>query len=735
MKSKTWVAPKFCSLLILFLAVLTVLSGCGNGDWDQPPTSSTMTLATFSINGAPGTINEGPRAIGVTMPFGTDVTSLTPTFVTTGSSVWVGNLEQTSAVTANDFTNPVVYTVTAADGGTADYLVSVSLAPNTAKALITYSFVGFPASPAVINEVTNSITVTLPSGTDVTNLIANFATTGTSVKVNGVNQVNGSTANDFTNPVVYTVTAADASTKLYTVTVSVPAANASAKAMTAYSFAGYTGATGIINEAAKTINLTLPYGTDVSALIATYATTGTGVTVNAANQTSAVTPNDFTNPVVYTVTAADGTTADYDVSVSLAPNTAKALTTYSFVGFPASPGVINEGAKTLEVTLPSGTDVTNLIANFATTGTSVKVNGVSQVSGSTANDFTNPVVYTVTATDGTTVDYDVSVSLAPNTAKALTAYSFIGFPGSPGVINEAAKTVAVTLPSGTDVTNLVANFTTAGTNLSVDGSDQINGVTANDFTTPVDYTVTAADASTQAYTVSVSLLSDTLPQGPLPVNLGSAGNFAILAKSAISTTGATAVVGDLGISPSAASFITGFAMIADSSNTFATSPYVTGNIYAADYATPTPAMMTTAISDMEIAFTDAAGRTLPDFTELYAGDISGQTLTPGLYKWGTGVLITSAGVTLTGGADDVWIFQISQNLTVENSAIVTLSGGAQAKNIFWQVDGQATLGTAANFKGNLLTQTLISFNTGAQMTGRALAQTAVTLNATTITVP
>ena len=575
------------------------------------------------------------------MPFGTDVTSLTPTFVTTGSSVWVGNLEQTSAVTANDFTNPVVYTVTAADGGTADYLVSVSLAPNTAKALTTYSFVGFPASPAVINEVTNSITVTLPSGTDVTNLIANFATTGTSVKVNGVNQVNGSTANDFTNPVVYTVTAADASTKLYTVTVSVPAANASAKAMTAYSFAGYTGATGIINEAAKTINLTLPYGTDVSALIATYATTGTGVTVNAANQTSAVTPNDFTNPVVYTVTAADGTTADYDVSVSL----------------------------------------------------------------------------------------------APNTAKALTAYSFIGFPGSPGVINEAAKTVAVTLPSGTDVTNLVANFTTAGTNLSVDGSDQINGVTANDFTTPVDYTVTAADASTQAYTVSVSLLSDTLPQGPLPVNLGSAGNFAILAKSAISTTGATAVVGDLGISPSAASFITGFAMIADSSNTFATSPYVTGNIYAADYATPTPAMMTTAISDMEIAFTDAAGRTLPDFTELYAGDISGQTLTPGLYKWGTGVLITSAGVTLTGGADDVWIFQISQNLTVENSAIVTLSGGAQAKNIFWQVDGQATLGTAANFKGNLLTQTLISFNTGAQMTGRALAQTAVTLNATTITVP
>jgi hypothetical protein len=146
-------------------------------------------------------------------------------------------------------------------------------------------------------------------------------------------------------------------------------------------------------------------------------------------------------------------------------------------------------------------------------------------------------------------------------------------------------------------------------------------------------------------------------------------------------------------------------------------------------------MMTAAVSDMELAFTDAAGRTLPDFTELGAGDISGLTLVPGLYKWGTGVLITNAGVTLSGGANDVWIFQIAQNLTVNNSAIITLSGGAQAKNIFWQVSGQANLGTAADFKGIILSQTLISLNTGAVMNGRALAQTAVTLNATAITAP
>jgi hypothetical protein len=221
----------------------------------------------------------------------------------------------------------------------------------------------------------------------------------------------------------------------------------------------------------------------------------------------------------------------------------------------------------------------------------------------------------------------------------------------------------------------------------------------------------------------------------LPVNLGSAGDFVILAKTGVSTTGTTSVVGDIGLSPSAASFLTGFGLTADLSNTFSLSALVSGKAYASNYATPTPAKMTAAVSDMETAFNDAAGRTLPDFTELGAGDISGRTLVPGLYKWGTGVLITDAGVTLSGGANDVWIFQVAQDLTVSNSANVTLIGGAQAKNIFWQVAGQATLGTAADFKGIILSQTLISLNTGARMTGRALAQSAVTLNAAAISAP
>ena len=223
--------------------------------------------------------------------------------------------------------------------------------------------------------------------------------------------------------------------------------------------------------------------------------------------------------------------------------------------------------------------------------------------------------------------------------------------------------------------------------------------------------------------------------GPEPVNLRTAGSFVILTETGVTTTGTTTVVGDMGVSPIAATAMTGFGLVANSTNTFSTSSLVTEKVYAADYAPPTPTKMTTAISDMETAFTDAAGRTSPDFIELGGGDISGKTLLPGLYKWGTGVLITDAGITLAGGPNDVWIFQIAGDLIVNNAAKFTLIGGAQAKNIFWQVSGKATFGTTADVKGIILSQTLISMNTGATLSGRALAQTAVTLIANTITAP
>lgn len=224
--------------------------------------------------------------------------------------------------------------------------------------------------------------------------------------------------------------------------------------------------------------------------------------------------------------------------------------------------------------------------------------------------------------------------------------------------------------------------------------------------------------------------------GPEPINLRSSANFGILTKSGISTTGITAVNGNIGVSPAAATAITGFALIMDSNNQSSTTLIVTGKVYGSNYAAPTPAKMTTAVSDMETAFTEGNNLVTPaPIVGLYSGDISGRTLPAGLYKWSSGVLITNAGVTLEGGANDVWIFQISQNLTVNNSAIITLKGGAQAKNIFWVVSGQATLGSNSDFSGIILSKTLISLNTGAKVTGRLLAQTAVTLNAATVIQP
>jgi hypothetical protein len=220
------------------------------------------------------------------------------------------------------------------------------------------------------------------------------------------------------------------------------------------------------------------------------------------------------------------------------------------------------------------------------------------------------------------------------------------------------------------------------------------------------------------------------PTGAAPVDLGTAGTFVILAKAGVSTTGTTKITGNIGVSPIAASAITGFGLVADRSGAFSRSKLVTGNIYAANYAVPTPSQLTTAVGAMQTAYTNAAGRTAT-VTELGAGNIGGLTLTPGVYKWSTGVTIPT-NVTLAGGRDAVWIFQIAGTLNISSAKQVILAGGAQAKNIFWQVAGATTLGTYSTFNGTILDRTNIALQTGAVLNGRALAQTAVTLDGNTI---
>ena len=206
-----------------------------------------------------------------------------------------------------------------------------------------------------------------------------------------------------------------------------------------------------------------------------------------------------------------------------------------------------------------------------------------------------------------------------------------------------------------------------------------------------------------------------------------AGTFTILSKSGITDVAPSPIVGDVGTSP-----ISGAALLL-------TCPEVTGRIVVVNAAGPACAIndattLTAAVSDMEAAYTDAAGRTTPDFTELGAGQIGGLTLVPGLYKWGTNLSI-STDVTLSGGPDAVWIFQVAGTLNQASGTRVTLSGGAQAKNIFWQVGDSVTIGTTAHLEGVVLGKALIAMNTGATATSRLLAQTAVTLQQSAITQP
>ena len=342
---------------------------------------------------------------------------------------------------------------------------------STAKEITAFSLPTNPVANGIINETAKTINVTVPYGTNVTCLTPTVTHTGVSYTP--------TEAINFSSPVTYTVTAEDGSTQNYIVTVSV--ALNTAKAITAFTFPTNPVANGIINETAKTISITVPYGTSVTSLTPTITHTGSGISPTGAR--------NFSSPVTYTVTAADGNTQNYTVTVSIALNPAKAITVFTFPTSPVSNGVINETSKTISVTVPYGTNVTSLTPNITHTGSNYSPTG--------ARNFSSPVSYTVTAADGTTQNYTVTVSAALNPAKVITTFTFPTSPVSNGVINEIAKTISITVPHGTSVTSLTPTVTHTGASYSPTG--------ARNFSSPVTYTVTAEDGSTQNYTVTVNI--------------------------------------------------------------------------------------------------------------------------------------------------------------------------------------------------------------------------------------
>jgi len=229
-----------------------------------------------------------------------------------------------------------------------------------------------------------------------------------------------------------------------------------------------------------------------------------------------------------------------------------------------------------------------------------------------------------------------------------------------------------------------------------------------------------------------NLTNSQVRSSALKVDLGTAKDFAILSKSGITNVPPSAIIGNVGTSP-----ITGAALLL-------TCPEVSGSIYTVAAAGPLPCretnapLLTTAVLDMQAAYTDAAGR-LPDVVNLGAGVIGGNmVLPPGVYKW-TGTLVVASDIRLKASnaspLTDVWIFQVAGTFNMSSAARIKLRNGAKNRNVFWQVAGAVTLGTTSEFKGTLLGATSIAVQTGADVKGRLLAQTAVTLQMNTVKNP
>ncbi len=277
------------------------------------------------------------------------------------------------------------------------------------------------------------------------------------------------------------------------------------KTLTAFSFEAQT-AVGVIDESSGSVAVTVPFGTSLKNLVATFATSGDKVLVGGVAQVSATTSNDFSYPVAYRVCAEDGSSTSYLVTVSLASNTSKRITSFVFPGSVSTS--LSETNKTIAVKMPYGSSLAALVASFTTTGKAVNVGGTVQVSASSVNDFSSPVVYTVVAADGSSVDYTITVTLALNPAKAISSFSF-SIAGESVSIDQDAGTIAVSLPywngaATTDISALKASFETTGASVKIGTTVQVSGSTVNSFASAKVYKVMAADGTSRSYTVTVT---------------------------------------------------------------------------------------------------------------------------------------------------------------------------------------------------------------------------------------
>ena len=367
----------------------------------------------------------------------------------------------------------------------------------------------------------NSITISMPSNTDISALRATFINSPKSVvKVGAIVQQDKQTANSFTSPLVYTVMAEDGTTQNFTVSVV-----CSDKAMITFGFLKADNSS-LTEDCAGTItgtsiNLLVSSGADLTQLKANFTSSPkTTIKVGDAVQQSKATVNNFAAPIVYSVFAEDGTKQDYTVSVSK-KSSAKVLLTFG-LNKADNPSLTVDCAgiitgNNVSLLVPFRTDLSSFKASFTISPKStIKVGETVQQDKMTINNFTNPVIYTITAEDGSSVNYHVSISWAANTAKDLLTFSFLKSRNNSlpydlvGTIDPATHRVLCILPAGVGSNNLVATFTVSERATAKVGSiTQTSEVTPNNFTGNLIFTIVAEDASTNNYTIEMQ--GESLP--------------------------------------------------------------------------------------------------------------------------------------------------------------------------------------------------------------------------------
>jgi len=492
--------------------------------------STARQMITFQFNGlaaaANGVIDEATGTIAVIIPFSANKASLVATFTHSAlSTVTINGTTQVSGTTPNNFTADVTYRVTAENGTDfKDYLVHVSQTPaSTARQLLTFNVAVIGGTAiGTVDQVTKSVLVEVPYGTNIADLVAtftvsSFATVRIGPAVGGAVQISGITHNNFSGPQAYTVVAENTGyTEVYLVVVRV------FPAFVNFSFNDALALpVGIINHTAHTVTVHVPFSVDKTTLKAFFTVSGGAiVSIGSIAQTSGVTVNNFTNPQTYTLQVPGGSTSYYVVSLVSDPvKTGKQLLTFAFNGLtPVCTGVISETLKTVTATVPYGTDVTTLVATFTLSDlASAKVGTTVQASGTTPNNFTSAVVYTITAENADTQTYTITVIVTPgSTAKDITYFAFEDLnPDVVGVISETYRTITATVPNGTDRSILRAFYTASPLStvrvLGAGGGLQQSGLTVNDFRFQLQYEVTAQDGSFKVYTVSVGESADITP--------------------------------------------------------------------------------------------------------------------------------------------------------------------------------------------------------------------------------